>query len=82
MATLRKTPSGIWKAPIRKKGWSTSAKTFRTKRDAEDWARRAEAELAADTARIAAAMRAPRWRAPLIGIHLVAAGLLLELLAR
>ena len=42
MATIRKTPSGTWKALIRKKGWPASAKTFRTKRDAEDWARRAE----------------------------------------
>lgn len=45
MATIRKTPSGTWKALIRKKGWPTSAKTFRTKRDAEDWARRAEDEM-------------------------------------
>jgi len=45
MATIRKTPSGTWKALIRKKGWPASAKTFRTKRDAEDWARRAEDEM-------------------------------------
>src|SRR5690606_25236964 len=45
MATILKTPSGTWKAVIRKKGWPTSAKTFRTKRDAEDWARRAEDEM-------------------------------------
>jgi len=36
MATLVKTPSGTWKDLIRKTGWSTVAKTFRTKRDAED----------------------------------------------
>lgn len=42
MATLVKTPSGTWKAVIRKQGWPTAAKTFRTKRDAEDWARRTE----------------------------------------
>lgn len=35
MATLVKTPSGTWKALIRKTGWPTIAKTFRTKRDAE-----------------------------------------------
>lgn len=45
MATLRKTPAGTWKAVIRKKGWPTAAKTFRTKRDAEDWARRTEDEM-------------------------------------
>ncbi|AJY30162.1 phage integrase family protein [Burkholderia thailandensis 34] len=45
MATIVKTPSGTWKAVIRKNGWPTTAKTFRTKRDAEDWARRTEDEM-------------------------------------
>jgi len=45
MATLVKTPSGTWKAVIRKTGFPTSAKTFRIKRDAEDWARRTEDEM-------------------------------------
>ena len=45
MATLVKTPSGAWKAVIRKTGWPTSIKSFRTKRDAEDWARRTEDEM-------------------------------------
>ncbi len=45
MATLVKTPSGTWKALIRKNGWPTVAKTFRTKRDAEDWSRRTEEEM-------------------------------------
>lgn len=45
MATLVKTPSGTWKAVIRKTGWPTASKTFRTKRDAEDWARRTEDEM-------------------------------------
>lgn len=45
MATLVKTPSGSWKAVIRKHGWPTTAKTFRIKRDAEDWARRTEDEM-------------------------------------
>jgi len=44
LATLVKTPSG-WKALIRKTGWPSQAKTFRTKRDAEDWARRTEDEM-------------------------------------
>src|SRR5690606_2144123 len=45
MATIVKPPSGTWKAVIRKTGWPTTAKTFRTKRDTEDWARRTEAEM-------------------------------------
>ena len=45
MATSVKTPSGTWKALIRKQGWPTTSKTFRTKRDAEDWSRRTEDEM-------------------------------------
>ena len=45
MAALNKTPSGTWKATIRRVGWPTSVKTFRTKRDAEDWSRRTEDEM-------------------------------------
>ncbi|NYH13798.1 tyrosine-type recombinase/integrase [Paraburkholderia bryophila] len=45
MATITKTPSGTWKALIRRVGWPTTAKTFRTKSDAEDWARRTEDEM-------------------------------------
>jgi integrase len=45
MATLVKTPSGTWKAVIRKNGWPTVSKTFRTKRDSEDWSRRTEDEM-------------------------------------
>jgi len=45
MATLVKTDSGTWKAVIRKTGWPTTVKTFRTKRDAPDWARRVEDEM-------------------------------------
>jgi len=45
MPTIVKTPSGTWKALIRKTGWPTTAMTLRTKRDAEDWARRAEDEM-------------------------------------
>ncbi|MBO9469603.1 site-specific integrase [Endozoicomonas sp. G2_2] len=46
MATLTKTEAGRWKAVIRRQGWPTSSKTWRTKRDAEDWARRTEDEMA------------------------------------
>jgi hypothetical protein len=45
MATLVKTKKGHWKAIIRKVGWPASSKTFRTKRDAEDWARNTEDEM-------------------------------------
>ncbi len=45
MATIVRTPSATWKAVIRKQGWPTTAKTFRTKRDADDWARRTEDEM-------------------------------------
>ena len=45
MATITKTPSKTWKAVIRKRGWPVTIKTFRTKRDAADWARRTEDEM-------------------------------------
>lgn len=45
MPTLVKTESGTWKAVIRKAGFPTTIKTFRLKRDAEDWARRTEDEM-------------------------------------
>lgn len=45
MATLTKTPAGSWKAEIRLKGWPRVNKTFRTKRDAQDWARAKEDEM-------------------------------------
>jgi hypothetical protein len=45
LATLTKTPLGKWKAVIRKTGWPATSKTFRTKRDAEDWARNTEDDM-------------------------------------
>jgi len=42
---LVKTPSGRWKAIIRRAGWPLTVKTFRTQRDAGDWARRTEDEM-------------------------------------
>jgi hypothetical protein len=45
MATIGKTPSGTWKATIRKQGWPTTIKTFRIKRDAVDWERKTEDEM-------------------------------------
>lgn len=45
MATITKTPAGSWKAIVRKSSWPVIIKTFRIKRDAEDWARRIEDEM-------------------------------------
>ncbi|MDV3469852.1 site-specific integrase [Stenotrophomonas sp. C3(2023)] len=45
MATLVKTAAGTWKAVVRKTGWPSTIKTFRTRRDALDWARRTEDEM-------------------------------------
>jgi len=45
VASIQKTPSSTWKAVIRRRGWPTTVKTFRTKRDAKDWARRTEDEM-------------------------------------
>jgi len=42
VATITKTPSNTWKAIIRKRGWPTTIKTFRTQRDAEDWVRKVD----------------------------------------
>ena len=42
LATITKIPSNTWKAIIRKRGWPTTIKTFRSKRDAEDRARSTE----------------------------------------
>ena len=45
VATITKTPSKTWKAIVRKRGWPITIKTFRTKRDAEDWARSTEDKM-------------------------------------
>jgi integrase len=45
VASIIKTLSGKWKAIIRKAGWPLTVKTFRTQRDAGDWARRTEDEM-------------------------------------
>ncbi len=45
MATIVRTPAKTWKAVVRRKGWPTASKAFRTKGDAEDWARRTEDEM-------------------------------------
>ncbi|MEN8130989.1 MAG: hypothetical protein ABFS45_12505 [Pseudomonadota bacterium] len=45
MAKVTKTPSKTWKAIIRKRGWSTTIKTLRSKRDAQGWVRRTEDDM-------------------------------------
>jgi integrase len=45
MAVIVHAPSGRWKAVIRLSGWPAVAKTFRTRRDALDWARQSEDEM-------------------------------------
>ncbi len=45
MATITKTDSGRWRAIIRRQGWPKVSKTFRVKRDAENWARTTEDEI-------------------------------------
>ena len=45
MATIVKTPSEHWKALVRLQSYPTVSKTFRLKRDAEDYARQTEGEM-------------------------------------
>ena len=45
MATISKTKSGTWRALIRRQGWPHTIKTFRLKRDAQDWAGATEDEM-------------------------------------
>ena len=45
MATFVKTTHGKWKAIVRRRGWPTLCRTFRLKRDAQDWARHTEDEV-------------------------------------
>jgi len=45
LASIQNTRSSTWKAVIRRRGWPTTVKTFRTKRDAQNWARRTEDEM-------------------------------------
>jgi len=48
IATIIKTKAGTWKALIRKSGSPNVSKTFRVKRDAQDWARTTEDEIVRD----------------------------------
>jgi len=45
MATFDQRDSGYWQAKIRRKGYPAQSKTFRTKAEAEAWARSIESEM-------------------------------------
>jgi integrase len=45
MARFDQRESGYWQARVRRKGWKTQSKTFRTKTDAEAWARSVESAM-------------------------------------
>lgn len=45
MAAITKRENGQWQAKIRRRGWPAQSKTFRTKADAEGWARAVEREM-------------------------------------
>ncbi len=47
MASITKRGDGQWQVKIRRKGWPAQSGTFKTKKLAEDWARRIESEMAA-----------------------------------
>lgn len=45
MAVFDQRDSGYWQARIRRKGWPVQSRTFRTKSEAETWARSVEADM-------------------------------------
>lgn len=45
MATIREKGPYQWQVQIRRKGWPYQHATFRTRRDAEAWARKAESNM-------------------------------------
>lgn len=45
MAAFEQRESGYWQAKIRRRGWPAKSKTFRTKSEAETWARQVESEM-------------------------------------
>jgi len=49
MATISKTEAGTWRALVRKRGFPQQIKTFRLKKQAEDWARAVEDEMVRGT---------------------------------
>ncbi|MCF6324041.1 MAG: site-specific integrase [Gammaproteobacteria bacterium] len=51
MATITNRGDGQWQATVRKKGYSTQSKTFKTKTRAEQWARNVESEMGRSASR-------------------------------
>ncbi len=45
MATFEHRESGYWQAKVRKKGYPAQSKTFRTKTEAQEWAKQVEASM-------------------------------------
>lgn len=45
MASIEQRESGYWQVKVRRKGYPSQSKTFRTKTAAEAWARQAESEM-------------------------------------
>lgn len=45
MATIREKGPHQWQVQIRRKGWPQQSATFRTKKDAQGWARKIESEM-------------------------------------
>jgi hypothetical protein len=45
MAVFDQRESGYWQARIRRKGWPAQSRTFRSKQEAEQWARAAESKM-------------------------------------
>lgn len=48
MAAFTQRESGRWQAKVRREGWPVQSKTFRTRADAEAWARTVEREMDVD----------------------------------
>lgn len=45
MATIREKAQGQWQVQIRRKGWPFQSATFRTRKEAQAWARKTESEM-------------------------------------
>jgi hypothetical protein len=45
LATIREKGPYQWQAQIRRKGWPHQTATFRTKKEAQAWARKTESEM-------------------------------------
>jgi hypothetical protein len=45
VATIREKAQGQWQVQIRRKGWPFQSATFRTRKEAQAWARKTESEM-------------------------------------